>query len=220
MKDKYEYHKQNDYPGERKAEKKRVAERAVRDKQSGTGFFIMSGLLVLLLAGLGWGFFTMQQQSDQLGQQSNTIDAQSNELRQQSNQIDTQSNQIDSLKLQAANNVPAVVSPEVDQTDYQTARTVAENFVKNSATYRFDGSNLRFNKSITLSAQNCGGMVCYQFVYEFTSSHAGYNDRTGQDLPIVMTDHQIIATVRNGKIFQAFIDQTWNTGTLAPLSAT
>jgi hypothetical protein len=101
---------------------------------------------------------------------------------------------------------PPVVTPPT-QTNYQIARSVAESFILQTATYKFDGSNLMFNESLTL---DCGGTICYQFVYNFVSSHAGYGDRTGQNLPIVMTNHQIIVTVINKKVYDAYIDHAWN----------
>ncbi len=115
----YEYHKQNDYPGERVAERKRVADRAeaagkrcdvrvaekgrteslkadnrvakkgrmddalmdaeverstekagrvsrARNAANAFGLLILACVLVLLLAGVSWGYTVLQQQSDEI----------------------------------------------------------------------------------------------------------------------------------------------------------
>ncbi|AJF61765.1 TPA: Ig-like domain-containing protein [Candidatus Woesearchaeota archaeon] len=64
---KYEYHKQNDYPGERVAEQKRISDREdITNKRSNTKSLIIVGLLVILIAGVTWGYMASSQESDEL----------------------------------------------------------------------------------------------------------------------------------------------------------
>ncbi|MFA6089639.1 MAG: hypothetical protein WC755_07280 [Candidatus Woesearchaeota archaeon] len=241
--DKYEYHKQNDYPGERIAEKKRVSDReeaaskrcdikvaekgrtdeikadnrvAMKgrmdnkimeseiekteertrkaDGNSNTVNIILASILLVFIAGLGWSYMTIQQQS-------NDIDALNSQISNPS--------EPNPVVIPPVTQLPVVTT----QTNYQAAQTTAENFIKQLPTYSYDGSNLKFNKSLTLNSENCGGTICYQFVYDFVSSHSGYGDRTGQNLPIVMTNHQIVVTIRNGVVYDAYIDHAWNSET-------
>lgn len=72
------------------------------------------------------------------------------------------------------------------------AKTVAEDFVTNSPTYKFDGFDLKLESS---QAGQCPG--CFDFVFSFSSRQGGYGDRTGQMLIQVITPHRII--VRTAK---------------------
>ena len=160
MTEKYEYHKQNDYPGERVAERKRVAERAeaaeknadarvaakgradeliadnrvaakgradnvvcdtrierkgriddhlmdseiarsnararevnrTRNTADKVGLLVMAGVFVILLAGLGWAYVGMQDQSDE-------IDALNSQIASSNTQLPT----TDSEQLRNAN---------------------------------------------------------------------------------------------------------------------
>ena len=83
-----------------------------------------------------------------------------------------------------------------DPATKEGAQKIAEKWVKkNAQTYMFDGSDLKRTKIFPLSCENC-------FKYEFTfeSSHAGYGDRSGQELEEVATEHTIGIYVENGEI--------------------
>lgn len=85
------------------------------------------------------------------------------------------------------------------------SRTVAENFIKNSPTYRFDGFDLRHVETITLRCP-----FCWEFVFEFQSRHAGYGDRTGKILLQVITEHKARIVVDHGKVVSAILDEKWD----------
>ena len=82
---------------------------------------------------------------------------------------------------------------------------VAENFVEISPTYSFDGSGLELVSSDRLRCDEC-----YIYVFNFTSSHAGYGDRTGQTVAQIITPHTISVVVKEGHVVQAIIDNEWN----------
>jgi hypothetical protein len=102
MAKKYEYHKQNDYPGERIAERERVADRKeASDKKSDArvaeksrtaglkaervhrrrnfadtiGLAVIAGLILILVAGSVVGLMEIKKQSDTIDVQSSEIDS-------------------------------------------------------------------------------------------------------------------------------------------------
>ncbi|MFO8144046.1 MAG: META domain-containing protein [Dehalococcoidales bacterium] len=89
----------------------------------------------------------------------------------------------------------------------EQAEQIAEEFVKNSPTFVFDGieDTLELVETLYPDIENA-----WQFVYEFDSQHAGYGDREGQVLAQVITPHQAIITVENGQVVSAMIDEQWN----------
>ncbi len=88
---------------------------------------------------------------------------------------------------------------------FEESRAVAENFIKNSPTYKFDGFDLRYIETITLRCP-----FCWEFVFEFQSRHAGYGDRTGKILLQVITEHKARVVVDHGKVVSAILDEKWN----------
>jgi len=93
-------------------------------------------------------------------------------------------------------------TPDINKTWNQTeSETIAHNFVINSPTYHFDGSNLKLENSAALG---CTG--CFSFTYSFMSSHGGYGNRNGQMVTQVITSHRIVVTTQQGQITSAVID--------------
>ncbi len=89
----------------------------------------------------------------------------------------------------------------------EESRQIAEEFLRNSPTFVFDGieDTLRLSDNITLKCPNC-----WEFIFEFDSSHAGYGDRTGQILAQVITPHQAAITVEQGEVTRAVMDDKWD----------
>ncbi len=89
----------------------------------------------------------------------------------------------------------------------EESQQIAEDFVRNSPTFVFDGieDTLELTDTITLRCPSC-----WQFVFEFDSSSAGYGDRTGQVLAQVITPHQAIITVVRGEVTEAVMDAKWD----------
>jgi hypothetical protein len=87
------------------------------------------------------------------------------------------------------------------------ARQIAEDFVKNSPTFRFDGieDSLELVETLYPDIENA-----WQFVFQFESRQAGYGDRTGQILAEVITPHEAIITVEQGEVTNAIMDEKWD----------
>jgi hypothetical protein len=82
---------------------------------------------------------------------------------------------------------------------------IAESFVKNAATYKYDGIPETFKLSDTVSVGN--GI---QYVFEFDCRHAGYGDRTGQVLAQVINHHVAMVIVQNKQVISALLDGHWD----------
>jgi hypothetical protein len=81
------------------------------------------------------------------------------------------------------------------------------NYILNSPTFLFDGQDQSILHEETRYLR-CP--YCWQFVFTFSSLHAGYGDRSGQQLAQVITSHEVLITVAKGKIIQATMDQQWD----------
>lgn len=92
---------------------------------------------------------------------------------------------------------------------------IARSFVENSPTYLFDGSDLAYVETITIKCPSC-----WRFVFSFTSSHAGYGDRTGQAIAQVITPHTARINVGNGTVNAATLDDEWDMHTQEPTENT
>lgn len=99
-------------------------------------------------------------------------------------------------------------SQEDDLVSEKESLEIAQDFVRNSPTYEFDGSNL--NHTETLYPEVAGHPDLYTFVFEFRSSHGGYGDRTGEPVTQVITPHRAHITVDNGNVTNAVLDQEWD----------
>lgn len=50
----------------------------------------------------------------------------------------------------------------------------------------------------------------WTFIFEFSSSHGGYGDRTGKVVTEVITPHRAVIRVERGKVSNAVLDNKWN----------
>ncbi len=82
---------------------------------------------------------------------------------------------------------------------------IARQFVLNSPTYKFDGLELQHVETMEGECQSC-----WIFVFEFTSRHGGYGDRSKQMVTQVMTKHTARVTVENGKVVHSVLDDVWD----------
>jgi len=98
----------------------------------------------------------------------------------------------------------AQVFLDADEAD---ARRVAEEFVRNSPTFVFDGipATLEVGETPYPDLESA-----WTFVIRFESAHAGYGDRTGQMVAEVITPHEAHITVENGKVVSALMDGEWD----------
>ena len=105
--------------------------------------------------------------------------------------------------------IAAVMVGQSCQTQYteESSREIAEEFVRNSSTFTYDGmeESLELAETLYPDIENA-----WTFVYRFESRHAGYGERTGQMLAQVITPHEAVITVEQGKIKTAVMDEKWD----------
>jgi hypothetical protein len=89
----------------------------------------------------------------------------------------------------------------------QESLTIAEDLIRNSPTFTFDGIPDSLSLKETLTS-NCPS--CWVFIFEFQCSNAGYGDRTGQELATVITPHTASIAVQQGEIKAADLDGKWD----------
>lgn len=92
-----------------------------------------------------------------------------------------------------------------DQAKFERSKQIAQEAAEKAPTYKFDGFNLKFESSETLSCPNC-----WEFTFSFSSRHAGYGDRTGQILAQVITPHQIRVNVEDEEVVAVVTDRTFD----------
>jgi len=107
------------------------------------------------------------------------------------------------------------------------ASLVAENFVKNDETFKFDGMketlSIRVEHVQSLDdpiTPKLSGVAMaltlpldpkeYTFKAKFDSRHSGYGDRTGKYLAEVITPHEAEITIVNCQVKSAVMDGNWD----------
>jgi hypothetical protein len=93
------------------------------------------------------------------------------------------------------------------QMSQEESQKIAEEFLKNSPTFVFDGIEETLKLTDTLTAR-CP--YCWVFIFEFDSRHAGYGDRTGQVLAEVITQHKASIAVEQLEVTSAVMDEKWD----------
>jgi hypothetical protein len=105
---------------------------------------------------------------------------------------------------------PATASPLASATVAvdQHGLAIAEAFVRNSATFRYDGvpESLRLQSVRPLAA--CPG--CYEYVLSFESRHPGYGDRASVPLTQAPTPHQATIILRDQAVVSGVLDAAWD----------
>jgi|GEM_PF-2770129 PGF-CTERM protein len=91
--------------------------------------------------------------------------------------------------------------------DKKKSREIAEEYLLNTLTFRFDGieDSLKLVDTNTLECP-----YCWEFVFEFQCRHAGYGNRTGQMLAQVITLHTARIIVEQGRVTSAIMDEKWD----------
>lgn len=93
----------------------------------------------------------------------------------------------------------------VTEPSIENSREIATNFILNSPTYKFDGSELKLMDSNTLRCDKC-----FIYVFEFKSKYIGYGDRTSKNPKQKSTQHIITVVIQDKEVIQAIVDNTWN----------
>jgi hypothetical protein len=89
-----------------------------------------------------------------------------------------------------------------------TPEAIAVHFLKNSPTFKFDGIETSIEVLDSKSLERYP--VLYVMEIGFTSSSAGYGDRSSGIVAQVLTDHKIVVQVENGAVVSAIIDGVWD----------
>jgi len=91
--------------------------------------------------------------------------------------------------------------------DIHQAEITAENYLKGTPTFRFDGipGSTKLVKSEMLKDQ-----TGWKLTYAFQTAHPGHGDRSGAILTQVITDHTAVIEIRQCNISSAICDNTWN----------
>lgn len=84
---------------------------------------------------------------------------------------------------------------------------IATKFVKNEATYKFDGIPDTFELNNTLAIE-C--QYCWEFYFKYQSRNSGYGDRTDAVTNPVVTNHTAIIVMEKGTINSVVLDGVWN----------
>jgi hypothetical protein len=84
---------------------------------------------------------------------------------------------------------------------------IAMEFLKNSPTFKFDGIEGSIKH---VDTQEAFCPYCWGFVFEFTCSNGGYGDRTNMAVDTVITPHEAIISISQGKVDGGTIDGIWD----------
>jgi hypothetical protein len=90
--------------------------------------------------------------------------------------------------------------------DESQIQALAETWIREAPTYKYDGSGLVLVNYV----QQESYPVRHVLTYNFTSSHAGYGDRSDQVTAPVITNHTIKVTIIDGTVDSAIIDGVWD----------
>jgi hypothetical protein len=90
--------------------------------------------------------------------------------------------------------------------DENQLKARAEGWIREAPTYKYDGSGLAF---VSYARQE-SNPVRHVLNYRFTSSHAGYGNRSGSMTAQVITEHTIKVTIVDGNVESAVIDGKWD----------
>ena len=96
----------------------------------------------------------------------------------------------------------------------EESEQIARGYVLNTPTYVFDGmeGSLVLKETLQAFCPNCWG-----FIFKYKSAHPGYGDRTEQVLAQVITAHEILVSMSDGKVDGATVDREWDAITQEPI---
>jgi hypothetical protein len=102
----------------------------------------------------------------------------------------------------------AISSPLASAAVDQYGLAIVEAYVRNSATFRYDGKSesLRLQSVRRLAA--CPG--CYEYVLSFESQHPGFGDRAGVPLTQAPTSHRATILLRDQAVVSGVLDAAWD----------
>lgn len=88
---------------------------------------------------------------------------------------------------------------------------LAEEFVRNSPTFRFDGIEETLELESSRAIKYCPG--CYEYTFYFESRHPGVGDRTGVELRNIITPHRVVVNLAyETNVVMGVMDDSWDIG--------
>ncbi|UCH51804.1 MAG: hypothetical protein JSV54_03380 [Chloroflexota bacterium] len=98
---------------------------------------------------------------------------------------------------------PDAQSQTPEASSEKDSQIIAETFLRNSSTFRFDGIEGTLK---LVTSEGDDKLYRWQFNYEFQCRHPGYGDRTGMILAQVITSHEAQITIDQGQVIRAVLD--------------
>lgn len=86
------------------------------------------------------------------------------------------------------------------------AETIAQDWIKNAPTYKYDGSSLTLVNHFIMESFP----EQHSLTYSFMSDHAGYGNRSDQMTAEVLTNHTVNIRMFQGLVTSAIIDDVWD----------
>lgn len=109
----------------------------------------------------------------------------------------------------------AFVACSSSDNEDEVDRRLAESFLRNSPTFRFDG----LPGSVELIDRMGGDCeTCVLYTFGFESSHPGYGDRAELPLAEAVTSHEAVIAIEDGLVASARIDNIWDVITQHPIA--
>ena len=88
---------------------------------------------------------------------------------------------------------------------------VAEEYVRSSPTFQFDGIEDTFRLESVRAVQFCPG--CYEYTFYFESQHPGVGDRSGLTLRDIITPHRAVVNLADEtRVVMGVLDDSWDIG--------
>jgi hypothetical protein len=85
---------------------------------------------------------------------------------------------------------------------------LAEAFVRNSPTFRFDGIEDSLRLESVRSMESC--LDCYEYAVYFENRHPGYGDRTGLEITPGRTPHRATIVLVDQDVVTGVLDNAWD----------
>jgi hypothetical protein len=85
---------------------------------------------------------------------------------------------------------------------------IVEAYVRNSATFRYDGQPESLRLQSVRPLADCPG--CYEYVLSFESQHPGFGDRAGVPLAQTPTSHRATIILSDGAVVSGVLDAAWD----------
>ena len=108
----------------------------------------------------------------------------------------------------AASQPPSAAAGAPRAIDGSRGVSIAEAFVRNSSTFRFDGIEDSLRLESLRPMASCPG--CYEYILHFESRHPGFGDRSGLGITSALTAHRATIILKDQKVVSGVLDKAWD----------